>query len=225
MNDTEFNEWVMDCPEEKWRHSSGLPEGQILRGHPFGELIFDIACDRDYKNYLEIGTWCGRGTTRCFLDGIIPRDDEACLQAIESNTRFYNITENYWTKYFEYKQIDEKKLDLVFGSVVGYEELDENYITDSGHNKETYDYNLDIKSAPLIKIERPVDVLCLDGGHFSTLPEWEMFKDQIKVIILDDTGTSKTRKIVEELNSGSTWNIIYNSQQRNGEMVALKSSP
>ena len=41
----------------------------------FAHRSYNKNGDKEYKNYLEIGTWCGRGTTRCFLDGIIPRDD------------------------------------------------------------------------------------------------------------------------------------------------------
>ena len=222
MNDIEFSQWVLESPEEKWRVESNLPDGQIMRGSSFGDIIYDIAKQTKYKNYLEIGTWCGRGTTKCFLDGIIPRKDSASLYALETNRRFFEITKNYWTKYFQYKKINPKKLNLIFGSVVTFEQLDDNYVTDSGHTKETYDYNIDLKSAPLVKIENNIDVLCLDGGHFATILEWEMFKDQIKVIILDDTRTSKTRKILDEINTSPVWNIIYDSQDRNGELVAQK---
>ena len=220
----QFNKRLENSLEERIREKKGLSTGDVLRGTQFGDFIFSIACDKEYKNYLEIGPCCGRGTTKCFLDGIIPRKDEASLQSIESNVTFYNITQNYWIRYFEYKTIDPKKLNLILGTLIPYEELDDNYITDGGETKTNYDYNIDIKSAPLIKIEKTVDVLCLDGGHFSTLPEWELFKDQIKVIILDDTNTSKSRKIADEINSNNMWNVIYAGSGRNGELIAKKSS-
>ena len=108
--------------------------------------------------------------------------------------------------------------------MVTYEELDDNYVTDSGHTKETYDYNSDIKSAPFIEIKEEIDVLCLDGGHFSTIQEWEMFKDKIKVIILDDTNTSKATNILKEIQGDKTWNIIHDGNIRNGELVAAKKT-
>ncbi len=222
MNEFEFQQWVMQCPEERWRISQHLPEGQILRGQEFGDIIYNIACQPAYINYLEIGTWCGRGTTKCFLDGIIPREDGASLQALETNFKFYTITKNYWDKYFQHKRINAQKLNLLFGSVVRYDQLDDNYITDSGHTKDTYDYNIDLKSAPFVTIANNIDVLCLDGGHFSTILEWELFKEQIKVIILDDIKTSKTRKILKEIYDNPVWDVIYSSDNRNGELVAKK---
>lgn len=62
----------------------------------------------------------------------------------------------------------------------------------------------------------------LDGGHFSTIQEWNMYKDSIKVIILDDTKTSKTIKILDEIKSSNKWNIVYESDNRNGELIAEK---
>lgn len=71
-------------------------------------------------------------------------------------------------------------------------------------------------------VEDSVDVLCLDGGHFSTSIEWDMFKDEISVIILDDTKTSKTRNIVSEIQQSNKWLITYKSDFRNGELIAKK---
>jgi len=109
------------------------------------------------------------------------------------------------------------------GSLVSYDELDSNYITDSGDTKETYDYNQDIKSGETVNIEEDIDVLCLDGGHFSSSLEWDMFKDEIKVCILDDTKTSKTRIILNEIKTNSNiWSIVYQSNERNGEMIIVR---
>tara|TARA_B000000532_G_C18712703_1_gene338966 strand:- start:58 stop:213 length:156 start_codon:yes stop_codon:yes gene_type:complete len=49
-----------------------------------------------------------------------------------------------------------------------------------------------------------------------------MYKNSIKVIILDDTKTSKTRKILDEIKYSNKWNIIYESDNRNGELIATK---
>lgn len=200
----------------------GIAMGQIKINTPFGNEINKLAKNTNYNTYLDIGSWCGLGTTKCLLDGIILRDDTSVLYSLESNRGFYNITNNYWSKYFEIYKINTDKFILKYGSLVSFEQLDSNYITDSGHTKNTYDYNLDIKSAPIIKIDTPIDVLCLDGGHFSTILEWNMYKNSIKVIILDDTKTSKTRKILDEIKYSNKWNIIYESDNRNGELIATK---
>ena len=105
---------------------------------------------------------------------------------------------------------------------MAYDQLDKDYVTDSGHTKETYDYNQDIKHAPKIIVEDKVDVLCLDGGHFSTSLEWDLFKETAKIVAIDDTSTSKTNMILKEIKESGNWNIIYESSQRNGEMIVEK---
>ena len=198
--------------------------GQIKISSPFGKKINELAKDKRYKNFLEIGSCCGLGTTKCLLDSIILREDESNLTSYESNFAYYSITNNYWNKFFEIFNIPSYKLNLIYGSIISYNELDSNYVTDSGHTKETYDYNLDIKKAPIIPMDTPVDVLCLDGGHFSTICEWNKFKKKIKVIILDDTKTSKTNDILREIESSNKkWKIIYKSEQRSGEIIAEKN--
>ena len=200
--------------------------GQIKINSTFGQKIFDISKNKRYKTYLEIGTWCGLGTTKCILDGLILRNnnqrDGSKLVSIESNEKFYRITNQYWTKFFTVHKLDSNMFSLRCGSLVSYGQLDSNYITDSGDTKETYDYNQDIKSGENVNVEEDIDVLCLDGGHFSTTIEWDMYKGQISVIILDDTKTSKTRNIVAEIQNSNIWSISYMSDFRNGELIAQK---
>jgi hypothetical protein len=192
--------------------------GQIKMNTDFGKQLNNLASDSRYKTFLEVGTWCGLGSTKCLLDGIILRDDTKLI-SLESNLKFYEITKKYWNKFFEVHSIDPAKFDLRHGTLVSYNKLDKNYVTDSGYTKETYDYNQDIKNAPKITIEDKVDVLCLDGGHFSTSLEWDLFKETAKIIAIDDTSTSKTNMILKEIKESGNWNIIYESTQRNGEMI------
>ena len=195
--------------------------GQIKMNTDFGKQLNNLASDGRYKIFLEVGTWCGLGSSKCLLDGIILRDD-AKLISVESNLKFYEITRKYWDKFFEVHGIDTAKFDLKHGTLVAYDQLDKDYVTDSGHTKETYDYNQDIKHAPKIIVEDKVDVLCLDGGHFSTSLEWDLFKETAKIVAIDDTSTSKTNMILKEIKESGNWNIIYESSQRNGEMIVEK---
>ena len=183
----------------------GIASGQIKKNTLFGQKIYELSKNTQYKTYLDIGTWCGLGTTKCLLDGIIQRID-AKLYAVESNIFFHETTQKYWSKYFDYYNLDKHKFQLYYGSLILFDNLDNNFITDSDDTKDTYDYNKDIKIAPTIEINDTIDVLCLDGGHFSTINEWNMFKDQIKVIILDDTNTSKTHYIFNEIINSSFTN-------------------
>ena len=205
--------------------------GQIKRNTNFGNEIFKLTFNKDYKNFLDIGPCCGLGTTKCFLDAIIIRNDNSCLYSVETNKNFYTITKRYWDKYFFYYNIDPSKFKLSYGGLVKYDDLDDNLITDDGKTKETFDYNIDLKKAPFLKLNTKIDVLCLDGGSFSTILEWELFKDEIKVVVLDDTNTLKTKSIKKEIIESGKWKIVYESngdvnndgRENNGELIAIKN--
>ena len=198
--------------------------GQIKLNTNFGKEINKIAKNKKYNKYLEIGPCCGLGTTKCLLDGIILRDDNSYLISYESNLQFYTITKKYWEKYFEIYNINKNKFKLYNGSLISYDELDDNYVTSSGKTKEEYDYNIDIKNGKIDNCNENIDVLCLDGGHFSTNCEWNKFKNNIKIIILDDIYSSKTKNIYDEIKNDSNWNILYKSNDRGGELIAKKNT-
>lgn len=200
----------------------GYATGQITRNKTFGNEIYKVSKIQKYKTYLEVGTWCGLGTTKCLLDGIIVRDD-AKLISLESNRFFHETTNKYWSKYFDNYNIDKNKFKLYYGSLISYDGIQDDFITDGGQTKETYDYAQDVKNAPIITIDEKIDVLCLDGGHSTTYKEWNKFKDEIKMIILDDTKTSKTRVILTEIFNSPLWQVVYTSNDRNGELIAMKN--
>lgn len=218
---------------DSMNYVDGVPEilevvgnrpGHVKRKTPFGEAIFDLASNNDMETFVEIGPMEGLGTTKCLLDGLMLRSDRSKLISLETNAGFAHLTERYWHHYFDMYTVDPSKLIVLHGGLVRYEEICTTKVTDSGHTIETYPYNQDLLSAPHITLDIPVDVLCLDGGHFTTEIEWNMFKDEIKAIILDDTETSKTREILEEIEFGDEWDIIYESGLRNGELIAIRNN-
>jgi len=67
------------------------------------------------------------------------------------------------------------------------------------------------------------DIILLDGGEFTTWYEYNLIKDKCKILILDDTNTSKCKKIKEDiLQNKDTWKIIINSNERNGILICEK---
>ncbi len=197
--------------------------GQIKRGSVFGEEIFKMASNTDYMDFLEIGPCCGIGTTKCLLDGLMLREDNSRLISIESNIHYYEITRRYWERYFAEYGIPTEKLALHYGSTVSFDELDAKKDTGSqAVTKETYDYNIDIRNAPLLTIEDNVDVLCLDGGLYSTEVEWRKFKDRIDAVILDDTNSGKTKDILAEIQQSDQWENIYINSSGKGQLIAKR---
>lgn len=43
--------------------------GQITLESDMGSFIYKIAANDNYKTFLEIGTWNGLGSTKCFIEG------------------------------------------------------------------------------------------------------------------------------------------------------------
>ena len=204
-----------------------MAHGQIVRMSPFGEAIYGIACNQKFQTYLDIGAWCGLGTTKCMMDGIILRHnhnpaDKSMLIALETKRTFYNITKTYWEKHIQSIKLPQTIFQIHNASLVSYNELDEKI---NNCSKEQYEYNKDIKLCPVVDLCNNVDVVCLDGGLFSTRKEWEKLKNRIQVVILDDTRFPKTSTILQEIkNQPQTWNIIYESNLRNGELIAERKT-
>lgn len=67
------------------------------------------------------------------------------------------------------------------------------------------------------------DVLLLDGGEFTTWYEYQQLKDKCNLIILDDTNTSKCKDIKSELKNSNDWNLIIESDERNGYAIFQKN--
>ncbi len=60
------------------------------------------------------------------------------------------------------------------------------------------------------------DMILLDGGEFTTWYEYLLIKDKCKVLILDDCNTNKCKKIVNDIIHSNLWNIILQTDERNG---------
>ncbi len=44
--------------------------GQINNNTEFGQILYDLSCNKEYTSYVEIGTWDGQGSTKCIMDGL-----------------------------------------------------------------------------------------------------------------------------------------------------------
>ena len=64
--------------------------GQVNRGSLFGERIYQYSSNKNFKNFVDIGTWNGQGSTKCFADAILKRSDDSSLYSLEANIEFYN---------------------------------------------------------------------------------------------------------------------------------------
>lgn len=213
--------------------------GQIKRGTLFAETIFKLSLISEFKNYVEIGTWNGQGSTRCFMDGILMRRDMPCLWSLEANKKLYIQAWLYWSfKLAIYRLLNKHnpfpQLKLIHGRITEISELPSiDEIQDFfGFSREHFLrwYKQDIKSYEncsnvLDQLPRHIDVLLLDGGEYSTYAEFRKLKDRTDVILLDDTEMYKCRGIKSELKQDKAWEtIIEVPTERNGIYVGCKKS-
>tara|TARA_R110000737_G_scaffold253188_3_gene262618 strand:+ start:2877 stop:3527 length:651 start_codon:yes stop_codon:yes gene_type:complete len=208
--------------------------GQVNRGSLFGEKIFQYSSNKNFKNFVEVGTWNGEGSTKCFMDALLGRVDESCLYSLEANVEFYNQASNYWAPVLMGPAMPFNKLNLLYGRIIEIEDLvsiqevrghsifsQHPWLEWRERNVSEYGQCNNV----LDEMPAEIDVLCLDGGQFSTRAEFDTLKDRTKVVMLDDTTTFKTESVKKEILSQSDiWSIILNlPQERHGMMIACKS--
>lgn len=207
--------------------------GQVNRGSFFGEQVYKLASNRKFKNYVEIGTWNGEGSTKCFMDAIFQRLDDSCLYSIEANKEFYDQATKFWESKISTIKIPFNKLNLIYGRIIEVEDLTpeeeiKNHKIFKDHpwltwrNRNIKEYNM--CENVIDKLPSTIDVLFLDGGQFSTPAEWKKLKDRTNVVMLDDTNTYKTEKIRQEIvNDPDNWEIIFDKESdRHGIFMAAR---
>lgn len=200
-----------------------MEQGQIIRGSNLGEIIYNLTKREDVQNIVEIGTWYGMGSTKCVIDGIIDSNVNKNFVSIELYPEMYKTAKINLKDYLFYVNILE-------GSIINYDDMFwfdfEKNKSISNYEKCWYDNDLEeMKKSKNVLQELPknIDLLILDGGEFSTYPEWNKLKNRTKIVVLDDTNMFKCYKIVEELSCDNNYlplNVAKND--RNGFCVFEK---
>jgi len=194
--------------------------GQINRESALGDIIHGLSMDSRYSSYLEIGTWNGEGSTKCFIDGLLQREDNWSFYSLETSVAFYNAATSFWGT-----ALEDDRINLLLGRIVDPKEvMTINQIQEKGKMKPQYTGFLkeDLENYQQVenvweKLPPFFDVVLLDGGEFSTLAEFEKLKDITKIFILDDSNALKTREIRDTLDQSARWSTLYrNDRDRNG---------
>ena len=69
-----------------------------------------------------------------------------------------------------------------------------------------------------------INFCLLDGGEYSTYSEWQLLKHKIHIVALDDTKTNKCNIIRQEILNNPSYEIIIDSNDRNGFMIAKQKN-
>jgi hypothetical protein len=208
--------------------------GQINLGTKSGNLIKDICKRSDVSTIVEIGTWNGMGSTLCVIDGI-----KEC--GIVKKFISIELYENMYREAIQNLGDDIKYVELLNGSIIGISDMDwfdhsiitrvieENKDTmgiSSEHSRLWYESDMsNLKSAKYLidQIPEKIDFLILDGGEFSSYPEWCKLKSRTRIVALDDSNIFKCSKIRREILDSNEYNVIVDDlNDRNGFSVFEK---
>ena len=196
--------------------------GQIKYTSPMGQVIDAYAQDTRFKNYLEIGTWNGGGSTYCFAKGFETRVTPFFFITLEIDEAKYNeANEKY--KDVPYIQIEhgsiitEEMISNLDSLLEPFESVNMEWLKRDIHN---------VLASKYVDLNGFIpEVVLLDGSEYLTYFEFKKLYESTKVFILDDISTEKCRKIVEELDSSNDWITKHKvTSERNGWAVYEKKS-
>lgn len=193
--------------------------GQINRDTNLGELIFNLTKRDGVKNIVEVGTWNGMGSTKCILDGMT---NEKYLWSVELYPNMFEMAKT------NLKEFITSNVTLLNGSIIEYDEVfwfDHSKVDLTGDRHAKLWYEKDLKLLKesvnvLDKLPTKIDLLILDGGEYTTYPEFIKLKDRTKIIVIDDTNILKSKRIRLELMSNNNFVMIEDNQnERNGYSI------
>lgn len=204
--------------------------GQINLESQLGKIIYDLILNENFTNIVDIGTWNGAGTTTCIMKAI---ENKRCKTTNVYTVELYEEMINVAQKNLQY-YIDNFNLQILHGSIAEPEEIyqwfDHSSIDFLNDPHARLWYHKDMELLKLAKnvtkfLPNDIDLLILDGGEYSTYPEWNKLKDRTHFFVLDDTNILKCSKIKSEVIADSNkYTILYNEpNDRNGYLVGYSN--
>lgn len=207
----------------------GAP-GQINLSTNFGNEIYRLVLENEFDNIVDVGTWNGLGSTYCILKALETKHEDK-----ENNTKLYTV--ELYKEMFEAAKINLQKylsnpnFIMLNGRLINYEDafwFDHSIINTSSdaHAALWYKKDMDLlKTSENVTSYLPekIDFLVLDGGEYTTYPEWQLLKNRVKYFALDDTSILKCSKIRQEILNDKSYKIIYDApSERNGCLIGVK---
>lgn len=202
-----------------------MPGGQIVLESNFGKCLYNMVLREDIKTVVEMGTYGGLGSTLCIIKGLIDKNLKNAFTSVELYPDVYAFAVNNLKQYFEY-------VNLLCGTIIEYEDIywfDHNTINfeKDKHARLWHQKDLDnLKKAKNILhlLPKQIDLLLLDGGEYTTYPEYLKLRNRANIFALDDINTLKCSRIREELLDAGCTVLTEDLNDRNGWGVYEKSS-
>jgi len=226
-----YNEYGVYINEQQFRSLYSQANGQITKDSQMGKHIFRLASDPDGpKAWLDIGTWNGRGTTTCILDGFQASSlahVKKCA-SVELHPFMYNVASENLKDHPAVSSVTFLKGTL--GDKTAYEHIllpKKESIPEDTHYRLYYQTDMVLWNAaildPIVLPFKP-EAVVLDGGEYTGYVDWLFTpKENLKYVFLDDTAVLKNEKVRKELLESSEWELVEESvTDRNGWSVFMK---
>lgn len=204
--------------------------GQIHMGTGFGKNLYKLVLENNFKNIVDVGTWNGLGTTSCILKALDTK------QAFDTNLYtvelYQSMVEQAIINLSKY--LDKFNIHILHGKICNIDEVYDwfdhssiDFVNDE-HAKLWYHKDMQLlKQANNVidLLPESIDFLVLDGGEYSTYPEWQKLKNRTKFFALDDTNILKCSRIRQEiLSRPEEYQIVYDiTTERNGYLIGCRN--
>lgn len=193
--------------------------GQIQPNDPTGKILMKYILNNDLRNILDIGTWNGLGSTRCFL---------FALQG-NTTTRLISIEVHKDKQQMAVNNLQEllhnSNAQIIHGGILKSDEIVNigDIFPDFLSNPEYQRWHAidvwNIDNAPYLFDDMPdeIDFVLFDGGEFTTYYEFiKLLPRCKKLIALDDVNVSKCAKVRGILQTHPDWEEVEYVNYRNG---------
>jgi len=194
--------------------------GQINLDSEFGKQLYTLAKQPDIKTIVEIGTWNGCGSTKCIASGLIESKETKTFISLETNNDMFIQAQQNLT------DAEKTVTTLIRGRITEFYDLVwlKDFTLGPEQQRWLWEDIAWYKDCPFVldQIPEQIDLLLLDGGEFTTVPEFKALKNRYKLVALDDTRALKTKSIHEYLLQKTDHELIASGDERNGFSIFRK---
>ncbi|MGV8083747.1 MAG: hypothetical protein AB2L09_08985 [Coriobacteriia bacterium] len=212
--------------------------GQINRGWPMGDLLYELASTPEVQKVLEIGTWRGDGSTLVLAEALGRTGGR--LWTMELKEENYRAAcEFYADKGLPVELLHGLSVDPTWYPPFEHYwpriERSWQEIAEPGTYREWYDDEIEHAwKAPrtslveqLIAEVGEFDLVLLDGGDFASTREFELLEPHITCyVFMDDTNAARCIKNAqnrEHILASPDWEVLVDAlDQRYGWMAAKR---
>jgi hypothetical protein len=153
------------------------------------------------------------------VDGVIDSHVKKSFISIESSKTQYDLAIDNLKSYSEY-------VELLHGRIIDVWDLAWLRGVTLGPEQQVWLWEdiVNYKTCPDVyeMLPKQIDLLILDGGEFSTVPEFLKLKNTYKYLVLDDTRALKTREINRQLLTRGDHALVSSADERNGFSIFKK---